>query len=135
MELDRPTRTAIVVGGAIGTGLRALVAAAVPLDPTADFPWATLAANVTGALVLAFVVARVPERRRDATYVGLTTGLLGAYTTFSAFALEIRLLLPASPAAAAAYTAASLIIGLAAAGVGFRLGRHRQRDPRRPARP
>lgn len=123
--LDRRSRGAVLIGGAVGTAARALVVSLVPVDggdALRGMPWGTLTANVTGALLLGFLVARVPVRRRDAAYAGLTTGLLGAYTTFSAFALEIRQLLPTEPLTALTYAVASIALGLIAAETGRRAG-------------
>lgn len=128
--LDRRTRLAVLVGGMLGTALRMLVSALVPTGELggADLPSGTLAANLTGALVLGFVVARVPDRRRDEIYVGLTTGLLGAYTTFSALAVEVRELAPEAPLVALGYAVVSGVAGVAVARLGCLAGDRRRRS-------
>lgn len=110
----------IVLGGALGTTARHSVQSAFPAD-AGGFPWATLAVNVSGAFLLAALlelVVLVPDDRgrRRALRLGLGTGLLGGYTTYSTFVLE-SLTLGGSghPLAALAYDAVSLTGGFLAA--------------------
>lgn len=115
-------RLAVLVGGALGTALRAAVVLAVPVAP-GGFPWATLAVNVTGAAALGAVAGAWHGGRDAAVPLALVaTGLLGSYTTFSAFALEVRLLLPAAPAVAVLYGLGSVVAGVLAAAAGARVG-------------
>ena len=110
---------AVVVGGAAGTGLRLLVDTLVPHEAGA-FPVSTLVVNVVGALALGVLVARVWPAAPDWLRAGLGAGLLGSFTTFSAIAVAM-IELPL--ATAALYLVASLVLGLAAAVLGLRLGR------------
>lgn len=136
--LDRRTRGAVALGGGVGTAARALVVELLPVAPDGTvegFPWGTFTANITGALLLGFVVARVPVRRRDAAFAGLTTGMLGAYTTFSTFVLEVRDLVAAAPVTAVVYGVGSVALGLVVAEAGRRAGdRLRVAAPRGVAR-
>lgn len=93
---------AVALGGALGGALRWTVG---ELAPTADgFPWSTLAINVVGAFALAALPAVAAVRRRQWLAVLLGPGLLGGFTTFSAYAEESRALLAdARPAEASAY--------------------------------
>jgi CrcB protein len=104
---------AVAAGGVVGTGLRLLVDALSPL------PWATLAVNVVGAFALGLLVARVWPRVPAWTRAGLGAGLLGSFTTFSAVAVLV-VTLPLGWAIA--YAAANVVLGLAAAFLGLRLG-------------
>lgn len=111
-------RVAVVTGGAIGTLLR------VALDELVAgggaWPWATFLVNVTGAFVLGWWATRSAGR----WHVLLGTGVVGAYTTFSAFAVEAeRLLSDGAATMGVAYAVASVVAGLAAAITGARLGR------------
>lgn len=105
------TRWAIALGGAVGATARAVVAETLP----GAAPLATLLVNVSGALLLGLLLARTTSPlRRDL----LGTGLLGAWTTFSALAVEIEELLRTAPGLAALYATATLAAGLGAARLG-----------------
>ncbi|QZY28683.1 fluoride efflux transporter CrcB [Nocardioides coralli] len=75
----------VAVGGALGAALRYLVGRALA---TARFPWATLLVNVAGCLLLGLVATAADGNAR--TLLG--TGVAGALTTYSAFALDTVLL-------------------------------------------
>jgi CrcB protein len=108
-------------GGAARYGLAQLLT-----GPAGHFPWATLVTNVSGSLVLAVLLALLIERYPPSLYARafLGTGFLGAYTTFSTFAVETDLLVKDGHAGtAAAYVVASLAGGLAATALGLTLGR------------
>ena len=113
---------AVAVAGALGAMSR--YGLGVLVGPRA-FPWTTLAVNVTGSFVLAFVLAGpVAERLSSTATIALTVGFLGAYTTFSTFGYEtVTLARDDRLPAAAAYVIASLVVGLAAAAAGYALGR------------
>jgi fluoride exporter len=114
----------IGAGGAIGALARAGISAAVPRADAAAFPTGTLVINASGSFLLGVLVAIAAQRAVPASLVpALGTGVLGAYTTFSTFAVEsIDLARAGSPGRAAAYVAASLIAGLAAALAGLQVG-------------
>ncbi len=79
------------LGGAIGASARYLLGVACAMWFPASFPWATFTANVTGSFLMGVVVAAwMPLMGGSpALRVFLATGLLGGFTTFSAFALDI----------------------------------------------
>jgi fluoride exporter len=79
---------AVGVGGLIGTLARAAVEDAFP--PGSGFPWTTLAINLAGAAVLAWLVVRLSERLPPSTYVRpmLGTGFCGGLTTFSTMQVD-----------------------------------------------
>ena len=87
------------------------------------FPWSTFAVNVVGCLAIG-VLAGLAERHSmfgPALRLFLFTGLLGGFTTFSAFGLEALFLLRrGEPWVAAAYVAGSVLLGLAAVWIGLR---------------
>jgi CrcB protein len=89
-----------------------------------SFPWATLGINVTGSFVFGLVLTTAAERRWSTTVTTpLVVGFLGAYTTFSTFSFEAYLLARTNRAGtAAAYIAASVVLGLLAAAGGYLLG-------------
>jgi CrcB protein len=114
---------AVVAGGLLGTGLRLALDAALPHADDA-FPVSTLVANVVGSFALGLLVARVWPRSGDALKAFLGAGLLGSFTTYSAFAVSIVTLASRSEwALAVGYLVVSLALGLAAALLGLRIGR------------
>lgn len=110
-------RGPVAVGGALGSVARVGVATAAPAA-VGGWPWATMAVNVSGALLLAVVLTRLRDHRLRAM---LGTGFLGAWTTFSTFAVELDELLRDAPVVALGYAATSVLAGLLA----VRLGRRR----------
>ena len=77
---------AVAVGGAAGAVLRYLISL-IPFKP--DFPFATLTANLLGALIIGFIAGFTTQKTVNANLVRfLKTGLCGGFTTFSTFSLE-----------------------------------------------
>ena len=116
---------AVALGGALGAPARYGVALAVHITP-GTFPWGTFWINVTGSFALGLFLAVVLRRYPSARYLRpfVASGFLGSYTTYSTFAVETDLLIRNGRAAiAAAYVVASVVIGIAAAALGARLGR------------
>ena len=117
-------------GGAMGAVARYLMSGAI-LHRTLDwnFPAATFAVNVLGCLV-AGALSGLAERQGmfgPHTRLLLFTGILGGFTTFSAFGLEtIHLLRRGHAATAALYVALSVLAGLAAFAVAFAAVPHSQ---------
>lgn len=113
------TLLAVAVGGALGTGLRFAADLLLPHERS-GFPLSTLLVNVVGAFALGILVARLWPVAPEWLRAGLGAGLLGSFTTFSAIAVSmIELPLPT----AALYLGLTLVLGLAAALAGLRLGR------------
>ncbi|MFQ5554658.1 MAG: CrcB family protein [Acidimicrobiia bacterium] len=134
MRYEQPTSShqpnlqllGVIAGGLLGAAVRVVVASAAGRSP-AEFPWATLTVNLSGAFLLGAFLARW---RRAATAPWAVRfwaiGALGAMTTFSAFSLEVVQLLEAGRGwAAAIYVVASTAGGLLAALGGDTLGRVR----------
>ncbi|UOA30833.1 Putative fluoride ion transporter CrcB [Sulfitobacter sp. DSM 110093] len=106
----------VALGGALGASLRFLVGVAV------GFPLGTLAVNVTGSLAIG--VVWVLADKTSLLLPFLMTGLLGGFTTFSAFSLDTLRLLEAGRAGVAfSYVGASVILSLAACLLGLWLAR------------
>lgn len=117
-DLSRGVLAAVAAGGVLGTCSRYAVAQAWPASP-GDVPWSTLLVNVTGSLLIGVLVGVRGRPRRPATAAFLGPGLLGGWTTFSAYAVEAHGLLVASrPVAAAAYAVGTLVLCLVAVVVG-----------------
>lgn len=81
---------AVALGGALGAVLRWWLGEAVP--DGSGFPWTTFAINVSGSLLLAALPALEVVRRHRAVAAGLGPGLLGGYTTLSAYSEQARAL-------------------------------------------
>jgi CrcB protein len=122
---DAPVYAAIAAGGALGAPARYGVAQLVHVS-TGSFPWATFWTNVSGSFALGVVLALVLERFPPTRYARpfVATGFLGAYTTYSTFAVETDLLIKDGHAGIGlAYAAASLAVGLAAVWSGIVVAR------------
>jgi CrcB protein len=116
---------AIAAGGALGAPARYGVAQIVHVSKD-TFPWATFWTNVSGSFALGFLLVLIVDRFPPTRYLRplFATGFLGAFTTFSTFAVESDLLVKEGrPVVAAAYVAASLLVGFGAVWAGIVLGR------------
>ena len=115
---------AIALGGALGSVGRFLVAGWVGRVLGVNFPWGTLAVNVVGGLVMGLLVGLMAQvwSVSPAIRAFLTVGVLGGFTTFSAFSLETVLLLQRGDILAAlAYIASSVVLSVGAVWCGLRL--------------
>jgi CrcB protein len=120
---QRPQRTIFLVvacAGMAGALTRYGVDRLIPV-PSGHFPWSTFVINVTGSVVIGFVVVLVSERFPRARIARplIATGFLGAYTTFSTYMADTDLLLRGHDLATATiYALSSLAAGVAAALIG-----------------
>lgn len=117
----------VAVGGTIGTAARLGLGLALP--EAVGFPSAVFLANIVGALLIGVLAAR-PSRGSDAPRAAelrllVGTGMLGGFTTYSAFTTGTVSLWADAPVLASVYAIGSLALGLAAAALGLRLGRPR----------
>ena len=113
---------AVLLGGLIGTGLRLGVDALLPHGDD-GFPWSTLLINVIGSFALGMLVARVWTIAPEWLRLGLGTGLLGSFTTFSAVVASAALLTgDGQPLLALLYVVTTLVAGIGAALLGVRIG-------------
>lgn len=110
----------VAAGGAFGSVLRYLVSLLAFAWLGAGFPWGTLAVNVMGSAAIGLIAGLGVQGEMRLL---LVTGLLGGFTTFSAFSLETGLLAERHAGLAALYVAASLGLGLAAFFLSWRLAR------------
>jgi CrcB protein len=108
------------LGGALGALARWGVATALPHSP-GGWPWATLLVNLTGCLLLGALIAALTARSPEPLWVRplLAVGVLGGYTTYSAFAVEaVGLVEAGAPGLAAGYVLVSVIGGVLAVAAG-----------------
>ena len=124
---------AVAVGGVVGALARAGISVALPHPHPDSWPSATFLTNVLGCLILGLVLAFVdarhsrwsttsPRRARLARPF-LATGVLGGFTTFSTFSVEVvQMVRAGSVVLAGIYVLASVILGIAAFVVGRDVG-------------
>lgn len=111
----------VVLGAAAGAPLRFLTDAGLVRLAGPRVPWGTLVVNVVGSLVLGLVVGAGVSSGWAAA---LGTGFCGALTTFSTFGLQtVSLLDGGERRLAVLNVAAQLVLGVAAATLGFALTR------------
>ncbi len=127
----------VATGGALGSALRYLVTGVTqrwyaggtthwPLAGIlAGLPFGTFVVNVTGSLLIGFAAGLTESRTLLGPEVRLllVTGVLGGYTTFSAFSLESLVLIREGQGASAVLSISlQVLLGLAAAWAGFMAG-------------
>lgn len=107
----------VAAGGAIGASLRHLVGMAMLRVAGMSFPWGTLTINIVGSFLMGLFIELLARRLGASNEARLfvATGVLGGFTTFSAFSLDVAVLWERGAAGyAAAYVAASVVGALAA---------------------
>ena len=84
----------VAIGGAVGASLRHLVNLAALRVVGAGFPWGTFAINVAGSLAMGVFIELLARRFNASNELRLfvATGILGGFTTFSAFSLDFAVL-------------------------------------------
>ena len=113
----------VMAGGALGAGARYLfgIAAADALGPV--FPWGTWGVNIIGGLLMGLLAALVADSA-DTWRLFLGVGVLGGFTTFSAFSLELfDMFARGEPALGAAYAMSSVAGSVVALWAGATLAR------------
>ncbi|WNZ13923.1 fluoride efflux transporter CrcB [Streptomyces sp. 11x1] len=106
----------VAVGGALGASARYGVSLLWPAQP-GHFPWSTFWANIVGCFVIGLFMVVITDvwaaHRLVRPFFG--TGVLGGFTTFSAYVVDVqRLVDEGHPRTALAYLAATLLAALAA---------------------
>jgi CrcB protein len=110
-------------GGAIGAMLRYFIATLLP----ATFPYATMIINITGSLAMGLLIgilARTLPPMQEEIRLFIAVGILGGYTTFSAFSLEaVTLWERGDVTGAGLYVAISVVVSILALFAGLTLTR------------
>ena len=116
----------VFFGGGLGAALRHGINIVAARAFGTTFPYGTLIINVLGSLAMGLIAeyfalkAGLPQRMR----LFLTTGILGGFTTFSAFSLEAALLYErGQQAGAAVYVIASVVLAIGALFAGMAIVR------------
>jgi len=84
---------AVATGGAAGSVMRYLFTTQLVRAGGPDFPWATLAVNVLGALLIGLFARLFAGDVNPVTRAALTVGFCGGFTTFSTYSVELVLLI------------------------------------------
>jgi fluoride exporter len=113
----------VLVGGMIGAPARYLADRAVQVRRDTVFPWGTFVVNVAGSALLGFLLGAQRHLGLPSSVVALVgTGFCGGLTTFSTFGYEtLRLLEDGAIGEAGVNVVGSLVVGVLAAWLGFRL--------------
>jgi CrcB protein len=109
-----PNLLLVMLGGALGAGARHLAGVAGLRWLGPGFPWSTLFVNLAGSLLMGLLAGWLVQKGgSEQARLFLAVGVLGGFTTFSAFSLELGLMLQRGElASAAAYVLASVIGGV-----------------------
>ena len=118
--------SSVALGGAIGAVLRHQMGRGMThwlgVQAVTAFPWATLAVNVVGSLAMGLVAGFLARHGQGGEHwrLFLGVGLLGGFTTFSSFSLEMMMLIERGQALQAlTYALISVLAGLTALYVGL----------------
>lgn len=118
------TTLQVAAGGAIGAALRFLAGVGVLRLTGPGFPMAILSVNVIGSFAMGLVVVLTAKTGHEHLNPFLMTGILGGFTTFSAFSLEAYTLFErGQPAQAALYVGVSVLLSLAGLVLGITIAR------------
>jgi fluoride exporter len=116
----------VAIGGGFGAALRHLCSMAALRAFGPDFPWGTMGINVAGSLAMGLFIEILARRSGASPELRLfvATGVLGGFTTFSAFSLDFAALIERGQLAwAFAYAAGSVTFSIAALFGGLWLAR------------
>jgi len=116
----------VFVGAGIGGALRHAVNVLASRAMRPDLPVATFAVNLVGSLAAGVIAGYLAPRGEDATTIRLfaMTGVLGGFTTFSAYSLELtRMMERGAMSTAFVYAAGSILLSVLAVFAGFAITR------------
>ena len=114
----------VALGGALGASGRYLTGLAMSRLLGKGFPWGTLTVNIVGSFAMGALVVILANTSGNRLAPFLMTGVLGGFTTFSAFSLDVATLYERGDVAQAGlYVAASVAVSLAALFAGLSVTR------------
>lgn len=104
----------IGVGGMIGSCVRYAIASFLGLGDRNAFPWETFIVNITGVFILSFIMflPMIQKKIHPVILSGITTGILGSYTTFSTLSLELVLFMQTNWLQAGIYLISTILGGI-----------------------
>ncbi len=117
----------VFLGGGVGAAIRHGVNLAGLRIAGADFPYATMFINITGSVVMGLAAAYLAFKGDASQHLRLflTTGILGGYTTFSAYSLDAALLYERGEIGLAGfYVVGSVVLSIAGLFAGLAIVRH-----------
>lgn len=122
-----PVLLQVALGGALGASLRFLSGAMILRAMGSGFPYGTMFVNVVGSLIMGFAAFYMLERM-DGSFAKyapfLMTGLLGGFTTFSAYSLDALYLLERGRyVSASVYMGGSVVLAIGALFLGMTIAR------------
>ena len=114
----------VALGGALGSVARYLAVQLLMRFHLQPFPLGTMAVNIIGSFIIGVLMARFAEADSASARLFLVTGILGGFTTFSAFSWDtLSLVQRGAWGQAAIYVAASVALSLVAVALGWQLMR------------
>ena len=114
----------VALGGAIGASARYLTGNAITRWLGHGFPAGTMVVNILGSFLMGILVIALARKGGQAAAPFLMTGLLGGFTTFSAFSLDaVTLYERGQIAAASGYVIGSVVLTLAGLVAGLHVAR------------
>lgn len=118
------TLAQVAIGGALGASGRYLTNVTMARLLGQGFPWGTLTVNILGSFLMGLLVEILAKKGGMHAAPFLMTGLLGGFTTFSAFSLDALTIYERGQVSlAAGYVLASVLVSLLAIGLGLAAGR------------
>jgi len=116
----------VAAGGALGASLRYMAAAVTHTFMGEGFPYGTMMVNVLGSLIIGYMLVLLPDTKDSVPFLRLLliTGVLGGFTTYSAFSIEtLQLLQDGHLTKAGLNIILTLLLCFLAVWAGFLLGR------------
>lgn len=118
---------AVGIAGIFGAWCRYLISLAANPVGAGEFPWGTLACNLIGCLLLGYLGRASFFKWSSRLQLAINTGVIGSFTTFSAFSVEtIELFRSGEVGMAIVYVLLSLWGGLGLAWTGFTLAKRKE---------
>lgn len=117
---------AVAAGGAFGSAARHIVTVLIQRMVGTGFPWWTMSVNVIGSFVMGAIVTTIALRWSigQSGQAFLMVGVLGGFTTFSAFSLDVAALMERDATlAAGGYVIGSVVMSIAALFIGMAVTR------------
>ena len=114
----------VALGGAVGAVLRYLTNVGAKQAFGPGYPYGTLIVNIVGSFLMGFLVVYLARKGGNHLAPFLMTGVLGGFTTFSAFSLDtLTIWERGEPVSAFIYVAVSVLVSLAAIVAGLSVAR------------